>query len=233
MTNKSVPLLILIVLLVSACGGSITILSTPSATPLNKPQPVADNKNISTTQSNAWKTVRDPRYGFGLAVPCWWLVSPIPAQGIGGVMTIQNYDEAYFNAHSTKGFWEWPNGTLKLDIIVMEGVDPTKSDADAYMAFVDPTATGLVSAETQQIGVQKTTVLTLSNLVNTNDPDARMFAYRLAPDKLLMVAPTPQSIINTPDFQAILSSIVLSPGEQVSLPIITPAPALVDSTCAQ
>jgi len=46
-------------------------------------------------------------------------------------MTIYNYyNEACFNANSTKESWDWPNGTLKLDVIVMEGVDPANSDID-------------------------------------------------------------------------------------------------------
>jgi hypothetical protein len=44
--------------------------------------------------------------------------------------------------------------------------------------------------------------------------------------------PVPQTIIDTPDFQALLSSIVLTPDEQITLPTITPAPALIDASCA-
>jgi hypothetical protein len=235
MKTKSLIFLLLVVLIVSACAPTV---ATPEPASVDTEEPLLIPTEPESTQrpeppiSTAWKAVRDPRYGFGLAIPCWWLVSPIPEQGFGGVMTIKNYDEAYFNAHSTKGFWEWPNGTLKLDVIIMTGVDPAKPDAEAYMKFVDPTMTGLVSAEPQQIGSHTATVVTLANLVNTNDPDTKLFIFRLAPDKLLMVAPIPQSIIDTPDFQAILTSIVLTPDEQVALPTITPAPALINAPCA-
>jgi hypothetical protein len=74
-------------------------------------------------------------------------------------------------------------------------------------------------------------VVTLSNLVNTNDPHTKLFIFRLAPDKLLMVAPYPQHIMDTPDFQAILTSIVLTPDGQVVLPTTIPAPALIDAPC--
>ncbi len=238
MKTKLLPILILLALLGSACAPVATsAVETPTLIPTEEPLPVPTQTEVPSqpeqSASTAWRAVRDQRYGFGLAVPCWWLVDPIPAQGFGGVMTIKNYDEAYFNAHSNKGFWDWPNGTLKLDVIVMEGVDPAKSDADAYMQFVDPTMTGLVSAESQQIGAHTATVLTLSNLVNTNDPNTKMFVYRMSPSQLLMVAPIPQTIIDTPDFQAILASIVLTPDEQITLPTITPAPALINITCAQ
>ena len=234
MNSKIYPLLLLFVLIVSACVPR-DVPASPAPIMTEEPLPTVTETYVPdepAPASNAWRAVRDPHFGFGLAVPCWWLVSPIPAEGFGGVMTIKNYDETYFNANSNKGFWDWPNGTLKLDVIVMEGVDPEKSDADAYMQFVDPTMTGLVSAESQQIGAHTATVLTLANLVNTNDPNTKSFIYRPAADRLLMVVPIPQSIIDTPDFQAVLSSIVLTPDEQIPLPTITPAPALIDASCA-
>jgi len=227
---------LIIIFLISGCSYDVHIL-----TPLPAPESSLEISQVGletplpeqVAASNLWKEVRDPRFGFGLALPCWWQVNPIPSEGVGGVMTVKNYDETYFSAHSTKGFWEWPSGTLKIDFFITEGVDPAKSEADAYMALVDPTLTGLSSSNSQQTGTHTATVLSLSNLVNRNDPDTKIFLYRLAPDKLLGVAPTPQSIIDTPDFQAILSSIVHSSDEQITLPTITPAPALIDSTCTQ
>ena len=238
MKIKSLLFLLLATIITSACVPSVAPTQELPEPIVTEELPSVQSETETAPQpeqpaSTAWKAIRDTRYGFGLAVPCWWLVSPIPAEGFGGVMTIKNFDEAYFNANSNKGFWEWPNGTLKLDVIVMEGVDPAKSDADAYMQFVDPTTTSLVSAEQQQVSAHTATVVTLSNLVNTNDPAAKLFIFRLAPDKLLMVAPIPQNIINTPDFQAILASITLTSDEQVILPTITPAPALINASCAQ
>lgn len=236
MKPKPAIFLVIVVLILSACAPSVTQSETPVPILTGEPLPIPTQTDSSPQSelpvATAWKAVRDARYGFGLAVPCWWLVSTIPEGGFGGVMTITNYDEAYFMANSTKGFWDWPNGALKLDVIVMEGVDPAKSDADAYMQFVDPTMTGLVSSERQQIGGHTVTVVTLANLVNTSEPPTRLFIHRLAPDILLMTAPIPQSIIDTPDFKAILASIVLTPDEQVALPTITPAPALIDAPCA-
>ncbi|MBK9927682.1 MAG: hypothetical protein IPP66_20620 [Anaerolineales bacterium] len=237
MKTKSLVFLLVIAIFVSACVPAVAS-PEPISTTVEETSPIPTQTQEPSQPEipvvpSVWKTIRDPRYGFGLAVPCWWLVSPIPAEGVGGVMIIKNYDEAYFNANSKKGFWEWPNGTLKLDIVIMEGVDPAKSETDAYVQFIDPTTTGLVSAETQQISSRTVTVVTLSNLVNTNDPHTKLFIFRLAPDKLLIVAPTPQNIIDAPDFQAVLQSIVLTADEQVILPTITPAPALINASCVQ
>jgi hypothetical protein len=238
MKTKFVVSLLLVALLISACAPSVpateeapllTVTEEPLPVDIQTESPLQPEQPASTT----WKVVRDEHYGFGLAVPCWWLVSPIPAEGSGGVMTIKNFDQTYFNANSDKGFWEWPNGALKLDVMITGGIDPAKSDTDAFMQFVDPTTTGLVSAEQQQFGAHTATVMTFSNLVNTSNPDEKLFVFRLAPDKLLTVAPIPQNIIDTPDFQAILASVVLTSDEQVTLPTITPAPALINASCAQ
>ena len=226
--KTKINVLILFVLLVSACAPAtesteIAVEPLPVPTEEVAPQP---EQPVST----AWRAVRDPRYGFGFAIPCWWLTNPIESDG--AIYTVKNYDDAYFNAHSQKGFWEWPNGTLKLDIVIFEGADPTLSDADAYIQLSDPSMTGLVSAETRQFGSHAGTVTVLANLDNPNSENATVVLFRLAPDKLLMVNPVPQTIIDTPDFQALLSSVALSTDEDITLPIITPAPALIDASCA-
>lgn len=239
MKNKSILLLLVVIVLsVSACAPSVSQTDI-SVAPISNEEP-----QIIPTQAepapqpelpvvSSWKPIRDVRYGFGLAVPCWWLFTPIPEDAIGGgVMTIKNYDDAYFMANSSKGFWDWPNGTLKLDVIVMEGVDPANSDIDGYLQFSDPTMERLVAVESLQLGSLTATVGTFANMNNPNDTDVKLFFFRLAPDKLLMINPIPQNIIDTPDFQALLASIVLTPAEQISLPLITPAPALIDASCA-
>jgi len=238
MKNKSLLLLLVIALFVSACSPSVSPtedLPTPIPTEelTSIPAPTDPAPQPEKPIATSWKAVRDPRYGFGLAIPCWWLVSPIPAEGFGGAMTIKNYDEAYFNANSNKGFWDWPNGSLKLDVIIMEGIDLTNSDIDGYLQFSDPTMESVVSVESQQFGSHNATVATLINPNNQNDSKTIVYFFRLAPDKLLMVNPIPQNIIDTPDFQAILTTIALTPEEQIALPTIPPTPALIDASCAQ
>lgn len=238
MINKSLILIFTVALFVSACAPSVALTEeSPAPFPTEEPQAVPTQAEPASQPeqpiSSAWKAVRDQRYGFGLALPCWWIVNPIPEGGFGGAMTIYNYDDAYFNANSTKGFWDWPNGTLKMDVIVMEGIDPANSDIDGYMQFSDPTMERVDSVELQQFGSHTATVASLVNVNNPNDPITKVYFFRLASDKLLMVNPIPQSIIDTPDFQAILASIVLTPDEQVNFPTITPAPALINASCTQ
>jgi hypothetical protein len=235
---KKIFISLLTIFLAAACS---PLQATPTPQPLppleqtlptltEEPAPVPQAESPSA----AWKEVRDARYGFGLAVPCWWLVSPIPPQGSGGVMGLTNYDEAYFMANSQKGYWDWPNGTLKIDVVVMEDINPALSDTDAYMAMVDTSIEGIVASETKQTGLHTATVLTIQNQVNQNDPPIRIFLYRLAPDKLIMLNPIPQSIIDTPDFQAILASIALTPEETVLIPTSAPvATPLIEASCVQ
>ncbi|MBE0672040.1 MAG: hypothetical protein IH588_15775 [Anaerolineales bacterium] len=241
MKKTNLSLFILTILLLAACASQASPVTIPIPTQEQTPLPPPTVASIPTTESNvqqtppsAWKEIRDPRFGFGLAVPCWWIVTPIPAEGTGGVMTTKNYDDAYFTANSNKGFWDWPNGTLKIDIVVFENINPSLSDADAYMAMVDTSMEELVSAEIQETGAHTASILTLRNLVNQNDPPIRVFLYRLAPEKLILINPIPQAIIDTPDFQAILSSIVLSPQETVAIPAFAPAATpLINQSCAQ
>jgi hypothetical protein len=233
---KKILFPILLTIALSACL-PLSSTPTPEPTPPDLPEapaPASQVDSLPGPASPAWKEVRDARFGFGLAVPCWWIVNPILPQGVGGVMTLMNYDEAYFNANSQKGYWDWSNGALKIDLVVMEGISPTLADGDAYMAFVDSTMQGLISAEARHMGTNTITELALENLINPNDPPAHVFIYRLAPDKLLTVNPIPAAIKDTSDFQTLLSSIALSPQEPVILPTTAPAAApLISASCLQ
>lgn len=239
MKKTNLLLYVLIASLLAACTPQVSPLPTQIPPQEQTPLPALVTDSVPTAESNsqassvAWKEIRDPRFGFGLAVPCWWIVSPISPEGIGGLLGLANYDEAYFMANSQKGYWDWPNGALKIDIVVFENVNPSLPDAEAYRELTDPDTEGLVSVATQQTGTHTATVLTLQNLVNQNDPAIRVFIYRLAPDKLILINPVPQSIIDTSDFQAILASIVLTPNEQLAIPPTPPTSApLVDASCA-
>ena len=239
MKKTNLLLFILIASLLAACIPQTFPTPTQIPTQQQTPLPSPTTDSVPTAESNsqasltAWKEVRDPRYGFGLAVPCWWIISPIPSEGTGGVLGLTNYDEAYFMANSQKGYWDWPNGALKIDVVVFENVNPSLPDAEAYRELTDPETEGLVSVASQQTGAHTATVITLQNLVNQNDPPIRVFIYRLAPEKLIMINPIPQSIIDTSDFQSLLASIVLTPNEQIVMPSAPPTSApLIEASCA-
>lgn len=233
---------ILTTLLISGCSPSQDAQPTLSpaeiettALPTEAPVSVTlADATLNQTPSALWKEVRDPRFGFGLAAPCWWLVTPVPDEGVGGIMSLKNFDEAYFNTNSTKGFWDWPNGALKLELLVVEEFDTALSNTDAFMTMIDPSMQGLVSTEEKQIGENTATVLVLANMVNSNDPGYTTFIYRLAPDKILSINLYPQSLVESPDFQALLASITLTSDKQIPLPQADPfAPPLISNSCTQ
>jgi len=185
--------------------------------------------------SLVWTVYRDPRYGIGLAYPCWWLFSPMSADGVGGTLTLRSFDEQYFLAHSTKGNWQdgiMPDGVFAIDIGVFEQIDPSKSNAEAWSAMLDPSMSTLVASEERLIGQNQATVIQLQNMVNSSDPLTTLYLFRLAPDKILMFSVLQQDRLDSNDIQGILTSLSLSPDQPVSIPNVAPHEPLIDAACA-
>ncbi|MGB7876113.1 MAG: hypothetical protein WBL25_17150, partial [Anaerolineales bacterium] len=91
------------------------------------PESLPSTETVFPTEMPAanseWITYRDPRFGIGLAYPCWWAFTPMPTEGIGGAITLRSFDEEYARAHSTKGNWNGafpPEGVFAIDIGVFE-----------------------------------------------------------------------------------------------------------------
>jgi hypothetical protein len=193
------------------------------------PEPTAAN-----TANSAWVAYRDPRYGIGVAYPCWWIMNPIPADGNGGALTLRSFDEDYFRAHSTKGFWTdgiVPEGVFAVDLVVFEQIDPAKSTLEAYAGLIDPSQEAIVSSEERRIGQNQTTVIQIQNLVNNKDPLFTAYLFRLAPDKLLLFATQQQDRLDSADLQGILTSLSLSPEQPVMMPTATPHLPLIAAAC--
>jgi len=177
-----------------------------------------------------WVEFRDPKYGFGLAIPCWWPYSPIPTQGIGGTMTIHSYDEAFFLANSTKGWWtggDWPEGASKLDITVWQDFDPSLTTLEAFNTTFDPASSEIASSNEVRIGENEALLLEMRNLVNTSDPNSHLYVFRPADDTMLMVSAAPDRALDSSDVQAMLNSLSLSPEQSVILPLLAPSPAII------
>ena len=185
--------------------------------------------------SHVWTEYRDPRYGIGLAYPCWWLFTPMSADGVGGTMFLRSFDEQYFLAHSTKGNWQdgiMPDGVFAVDIGVFEQIDPSKSNAEAWADMLDPSMSTLVASEERLIGKNQATVIQLQNMVNHSDPPTTLFLFRLAPDKILMFSVLQQDRLDSNDIQGILTSLSLSPDQPVSIPSVAPHEPLIAAACA-
>jgi hypothetical protein len=130
-----------------ACGTfNIGIIETPSEIPATEtvaPNPISGGlapteTTIPPTEAPAenfsylWVEYRDPAYGYGVALPAHWVVNPtLPG---GGAMTAHSYDEAYFMAHSTKGWWTdgvIPEGVIKMDFAGLHDEYPDMDLASA------------------------------------------------------------------------------------------------------
>jgi len=202
------------------------------------PESVPSIETVPVTETLAvnsdWAAYRDPHYGVGLAYPCWWVFTPMPAEGYGGSMTLRSFDEDYARAHSTKGNWNdnmVPEGVFALDIGVFEGIDPTLTTTEAWAGKTDPTMSKIVSSEERMIGQNQATVIQIQNVVNNNDPLFTMYLFRLAPDKILMFSPLFQDRLNTNDIQGILASLSLNPDQPITMPTFAPHEPLIAATC--
>jgi len=185
--------------------------------------------------SDEWVTYRDPRYGVGLAYPCWWAFTPMPEDGYGGAMTLRSFDEDYFRAHSTKGNWNSavpPEGVFAIDIGVFEGFDPAMSIPDAWANVTDPTMSMIAASEERMVGLNQATVIQMQNVNNSNDPLFTMYLFRLAPDKILMFSPLFQDRLDSNDVQGILASLSLNPDQAIVVPAFAPHEPLIAAACA-
>jgi hypothetical protein len=206
---------------------------TPSA--VSAPPTEVAPATAAPVASHVWTEYRDPRYGIGLAYPCWWLLTPMSADGVGGTLTLRSFDEQYFLAHSIKGNWQdgiMPDGVFAIDIGVFEQIDPSKSNAEAWAAMLDTSMSTLVASEERMIGQNQATVIQLQNMVNSSDPLTTLFLFRLAPDKILMFSVLQQDRLASNDIQGILTSLSLSPDQPVSIPSVAPHEPLIAAACA-
>jgi hypothetical protein len=214
-----------------------TEIPATEAPPVVSTLPVQPTEEVQPTPgqaatNSAWAQYRDPRYGIGFAYPCWWIMYPMPAEGIGGAISLRSFDEDYFRANSVKGQWKdgvVPEGVFAIDLGVFEGIDPAASNAEAYP--MDPETSAIVSSEDVLIGRNQATVIRLQNLVNSNDPLFTVILFRLAPDKLMIFVTQQQDRLDSADVQGILNSLSLSPDQPIVVPAGAPHPPLIPAAC--
>ena len=239
--KNSLSVFFIVSTLLAACAPQVaqstTLETKPVESPLTENVPTAGI--VPATEEPAansdWVAYRDPRFGIGLAYPCWWAFTPMSTEGIGGSMYLRSFDEEYFRAHSTKGNWNGdvpPEGVFALDIGVFEGFDPALSNTDIWANMTDPTMSIIVSSQEQVIGQNQATVIQLQNTNNSSDPLFTLYLFRLAPDKILMVNPLFQDRLDANDIQGILTSLSLNPVQPISMPNIMPHEPLIAAACA-
>ncbi len=192
--------------------------------PMETPVPTQD---LAVQQpSNAWKDYRDPRYGYGLALPCFWQVNPTPTDGYSGVMTAHSWSDDFFNANSVRGNWinnVWPAGAISLQVWGEEQVDPVLSTPETITNYYSTSETDkIVSLEDSSFGGNNATVVTLASILHPEEI-SKVIAFRLAQDKILFFAFNPQTSLDLKDAQGILNSLVFSSEEVIVIPAFDPS----------
>lgn len=214
---------------VNASPNPVTLVTPTPASPA--PVETAVSQAASAAPHPSWVEYRDQRYGYGIALPCWWPVIPTPMEGYGGVMTTSSYDQAFFQAYSTKGWWTGnviPEGAIKLDVGVMEEIPAGQPAVEVLRQNMDPTLETIVGSQEIAFGPNQATVVEIDDPRNPDEPNTFVVIFRLGEDKLLRFVAFPSSAISGSDLQQILGSLALTPGQPVRLPSVPPSPPLIE-----
>jgi len=181
--------------------------------------------------SYLWTEYRDAQLGYGVAIPVHWVIFPSPSEGEPGAMVAASYDEAYFMAHSTKGWWnggEAPVGAIKVDFVSLKDEYP---DLDLTTAISDilgqDELTVVTGTQPALFNGHDAVLVTVARPDQPEDTQTSV-AFRLSNGYLLLVAPYWKGALESPDVQTILNSIAF-PGEAVVLPKNAPQPPLSDT----
>jgi hypothetical protein len=189
-------------------------VEAPTPTPTSTPVPEA-------TASPLWTEYRSARYGYGLALPCFWVIYPGTDQP-----TIMSYDEAFLQTHSIRGHWlnnEWPDRAIKIDVWVSEAIDPSLSLAEAASQSLETENMYVYATQEVTIGSHPAV---LAEMRDRNDASVSYLipAFRLAPDRLLFFGVRPRHALSSSDVKAILESLALSPYQEIVIPDVPPEP---------
>jgi len=201
------------------------IISTATPRPtetVEAPTPTLTSTPVpEATASPLWTEYRSPRYGYGLALPCFWVIYPGTDHP-----TIMSYDEAFLQTHSIRGQWlnnEWPDRAIKIDVWVSEAIDPSLSLAEAASQSLNAENTYVHAAQEVTIGSRPAV---LAELRDRNDASVSYLipVFRLSPGRLLFFSVLPRQALSSSDVQAILGSLALSPDQEIVIPSVPPEP---------
>ncbi len=182
------------------------------------------------TWNSSWTEYRDERYGYGLAIPCHWVSFPPPLEGNVATLTLRSYDDEFFMKNSVKGEWkngQWPDGAVKMDVTAIEGVPPDQALSQFVRELLLRNEFSMLET-LEEIAVgshQAVSAVTASS----NDPSDRhtTIAFRLAPDKALLLSALPEEAWESGDVQGVLNSISLLPEENITTPAYSPGPPII------
>jgi hypothetical protein len=212
------------------CWVSADPLATqPTVPPGVYPEPAANS---------TWTEYRDERYGYGIAVPCHWVLLPPPLEGNFATLTLRSYDDEFLMKNTAKGEWmggQWPGGAMKMDVTVIEGIAPGQAMADFVSQQLSSNEfTTLEAVNEIQIGPNQAVAVVTARSDNPSEKYTTV-AFRMAPEKVLMMSVVPDGAWESSDMQAILNSAALTAEDPVTVPSYGPgAPIIaVPDACAE
>ncbi|MCL5996436.1 MAG: hypothetical protein M1546_10350 [Chloroflexi bacterium] len=197
------------------------------------PQATTSVTAVAVAQATAhpnWIEVWDKKYGYGVALPCWWTVTPTPLEGMHGAMTVRNYDDVFVEKNTVRGEWpggEPPSGVVKIDFAGWEGLNAKESTASAVRRELTNDEQTVQSVEERTAGAHPVIV---ADVRSNREPDTPflVYVYRLAPDLMLLASVLPNSAVDSSDVQAILASLALTISEKINVPSVAPSAPLTD-----
>jgi hypothetical protein len=202
--------------------------ATPSPEPeatVEEPSPTPTSPPAEEPASPLWAQYWDPLYGYGLALPCYWVIYPPPPDAVAGSPSIRSYDEWFAMEHSVRGQWidgQWPPGAVKLEIIVAEGIDPDLPLGPAAQGAMEEMGFPVESVEEVVIGRHDAVLAHLGDMGIPGAPD-RVPVFRLTPDRLILFSVMPGDALDSPDLQGLLESLVRSDAEEIAVPTFDPS----------
>jgi len=232
MKSKIFYLLVVLALSFTACGPQPATLeptSLPTEVPMTRtpfPSAAAPVPATQTTNS-AWVEYRDPRYGYGLALPCYWTVSPTPMLGMFATMSARSYTDEFLNSNSDRGNWigdHWPAGAMNLNVVAIEGIDPSLSMINAIRQFYTSYSSEQSLLSVDEISFEGRTgyVATVAGGLQGGET-VRIVYFSINPNTLAAFTFSPSEALNSSDAQAILYSFTLAADQPVSFPPQNPS----------
>ena len=203
--------------------------ATPSPAPVQDPEPTSEaTAEVVTPGSAQWTTYRDLDDGYGFALPCFWL---------NDGTTLRSYDDAFAMENSIRGVWrdlQAPEGVVKIDTGVLDyaeyNLDLDTSLGDAITSVAgDPYGDGRPVFES----IEETTIagrtaqrviLGPANDMWGGEGPRDSYYFPMEPGRWFRFFVLPSEAIETATVQGILSSLVLSAGEEIQIPAVEPDP---------
>ncbi|MBN2444864.1 MAG: discoidin domain-containing protein [Spirochaetales bacterium] len=187
--------------------------------------PSDNNPLDDDSGDNEWVEFRDDRFGYGVMVPSEWEIKEAPDAGHLSTTSIMNYDSEQIVQTGISDV-EWPEETLKVDIIVIENIETgTPFDQAIRDNLLDLPYILTDVLPDSEYGLSGAMAI---RFVNSNNPSdsIRSLGTWLGPDKIMTLFLYPETAWQRPAVKEIIGSMSFSPDTKTRRPQVLPFPAI-------